>query len=317
MPLIETSTYDGPPLLQKISKHFQTIIPSFRKVADVAYQRERINTADGDFIDVDTIDNNSKNLVVITHGFEGNSHKQYAMGAAKIFSEDGWDVAAWNCRSCSGEMNRVFRMYDHAEIDDISLVVNHFAQKKNYDSIVLVGYSMGGNICLRYGAYNAHEKVKKIIAFSAPLDMKDSLMMLTKRSSFVYRRHFLSNLAAKIAAKALMFPDKLSVTDLDTKDWIDKCAVFFCKVNGYTSMEEFYKRASPNNFLDKIKIPTLIVNALNDPFLGKKCYPFDMVKNLKNVFLETPASGGHCGFISAKDKIFAWSERRALAFAMN
>ena len=317
MPLIEKSTYDGPPLYQRMSKHLQTIIPSFRVVKDVAYQRERINTNDGDFIDVDGIDTGSNKLVIITHGFEGSSHKQYALGTAKIFSESGWDVAAWNCRSCSGEMNRLFKMYDHGNVDDISTVVNHFTRKKNYESIVLVGYSMGGNICLKYGAMNAHEKVKKIIAFSTPLDMKESLVALTKPSAFVYRRYFLSNLAEKVLAKTQMFPDKLSAKDFDNKGWIDKCAVFFCKINGYPTMEEFYRHASPNNFLDKIKIPTLIVNALNDPMLGEKCYPYEVIKKLQNVFLETPKLGGHCGFISAKDKIFAWSERRALAFALN
>ena len=317
MPLIEKSTYDGPPFYQKLNKHLQTIIPSFRVVKDVPYQRERINTGDGDFIDVDCIDAGSNKLVVITHGFEGSSRKQYALGTAKIFSEAGWDVAAWNCRSCSGEMNRLFKMYDHGDVEDISTVVNHFAAKKNYDSVVLVGYSMGGNISLKYGAMNAHEKVKKIIAFSTPLDMKDSLVALTKPSAFVYRRYFLSNLAEKILAKSQMFPDKLSEQDFDGKGWIDKCAVFFCKINGYATMEEFYKRASPNNFLDKIKVPTLIVNALNDPMLGKNCYPYEVIKNLQHVFLETPKSGGHCGFISATDKIFAWSERRALAFAVN
>ena len=123
----------------------------FRRVKGVDYQRERIETADEDFLDLDWLRNavSSRRLVVITHGLESNSKASYCMGTAKFFVQNGWDALAWNCRSCSGEMNRNFRMYHHGDTEDISAIVQHALSTGCYDTIVLVGYSMGGNITLK------------------------------------------------------------------------------------------------------------------------------------------------------------------------
>jgi len=150
MPIINQSTYPGPPSYL-FNGHLQTIVPSvFRKVEGVAYERERFLLADGDFVDIDWLDTRSKKLVVLTHGLEGDSGRHYIKGTAKLFSQNGWDVLAWNCRSCSGEMNKAFRLYNHGEIGDISELINHALRTKHYEKIVLVGYSMGGNISLKY-----------------------------------------------------------------------------------------------------------------------------------------------------------------------
>lgn len=150
MPIINQSTYPGPPRYL-FNGHLQTIVPSvFRKVEGVVYERERFFLSDGDFVDIDWLDTRSKKLVVLTHGLEGDSGRHYIKGTAKLFSQNGWDVLAWNCRSCSGEMNKAFRLYNHGEIGDISELINHALRTKHYEKIVLVGYSMGGNISLKY-----------------------------------------------------------------------------------------------------------------------------------------------------------------------
>jgi predicted alpha/beta-fold hydrolase len=106
MPIIRNSSYKKAPFFQ-FNGHLQTIIPGiFRKVKNVNYQRERLELEDQDFLDLDWINNESQSLVLLSHGLEGNSDRQYIKGAAKLFSRNGWDVLAWNCRSCSGEMNR-------------------------------------------------------------------------------------------------------------------------------------------------------------------------------------------------------------------
>ena len=106
MPLIVESSYRPPAYL--LNGHWETIIPStFRKITDVAYQRERLELADGDFLDLDWLKQSSAKLVIISHGLEGSSERHYAKGMAKFFYRHGWDALAWNCRGCSGEMNRL------------------------------------------------------------------------------------------------------------------------------------------------------------------------------------------------------------------
>ena len=116
MPVIPHSSYPGPPAYLR-NGHLQTVVPSvFRKVKGVDYERERLELPDGDFLDLDWLDSRSKRLLIVTHGLEGDSHRHYVKGTAKLFSAAGWDVLAWNCRSCSGEMNRAFRLYNHGEM---------------------------------------------------------------------------------------------------------------------------------------------------------------------------------------------------------
>ena len=124
MPLVY-SAYPGPPAYQ-YNGHLQTIVPSLtRRVTGVTYERERLILADGDFVDLDWVDNAQNRLVILTHGLEGDSNRQYIRGTARLFSQHNYDVLAWNCRSCSGEMNRAFRLYNHGEIGDISEVIDH------------------------------------------------------------------------------------------------------------------------------------------------------------------------------------------------
>lgn len=315
MPLIEKSAYKGPPFYQ-FNKHLQTILPAFRNVQGVHYKRERINTPDGDFLDLDWIDNKNGRLIVLTHGLEGNSHRPYIMGMSKIFSEHGWDVLAWHCRSCSGQMNRNFQLYNHGDVEDISVVVNHAFAKHKYKEIVLAGFSMGGNISLKYAALRAHPSVSKVMAFSAPLDMRTSTAVLDDPSNRIYQKIFRSRLLPKIEMKAQLFPDRLDIEEIRRRtDWNFQCETFFCTVNGYKSLDDFYEQGSAVNFISQIKIPTLIVQAQNDPMLTKECLPVKLAKEHPKIYLETPQYGGHCGFTMKENRALAYSEVRSLAFA--
>ena len=313
MPLIEKSSYTRPPF-HHFNGHIQTIFPAFRKVKGVTYERERINTPDGDFLDLDWIKNNSNNLVILTHGFEGNSGRPYILGMAKIMSENGWDVLSWNCRSCSGEMNRAFEMYNHGNIDDIDHVVKHAVSTKNYSEITLIGFSMGGNISLKYASLKAHPSVKRVVAFSAPLDMKSSTELLGEKHNWLYRLNFEKKLQPKLVEKIALFPDKLIQTDITHKDWNAQLHTYFCKINGYSDLETFYSIGSALNFIPKLDIPALIVQAKNDPLLSPECFPYDLATEHPHIYLETPTDGGHCGFPLAGDKKYSWAEYRALEF---
>ncbi|GAB2571472.1 YheT family hydrolase [Spirosoma areae] len=319
MPLI-SSAYPGPPAYQ-YNGHLQTIIPGLtRHVANLSYERERLTLADGDFVDLDWVDTGRKRLVLLTHGLEGDSNRQYIRGTAKLFARHHYDILAWNCRSCSGEMNRAFRLYNHGEIGDFGEVIAHALQTKQYEEVVLIGYSMGGNITLKY--LGVHGKtlpdvIKRGMAISAPTDLGASAGLLDRPANRFYRNRFMKKLVAKLSYKAKQFPGRLDMSKLKQVNlWRDFDEFFSAPVNNYRDAEDFYTQASAVNFMSGIAVPTLLLNAQNDPLLSPECSPGWLAKTHPHIFLETPRLGGHVGFQLTRDT-HTYAERRALAFAQN
>ncbi|MEZ0542313.1 YheT family hydrolase [Fibrella arboris] len=319
MPVIP-SAYTGPPRFQ-YTAHLQTIIPSVtRRIPGVFYQRERFNLADGDFVDLDWLRApHNKRLVVLTHGLEGDSQRHYMRGTARLFHEQQYDALAWNCRSCSGEMNRAFRLYNHGEIGDIGEVIGYALRQKQYDEVVLVGYSMGGNISLKYAGVHGVDlpaAISRVIAISAPVDLKASASLLDLPRNRFYRNRFMKKLAAKMAQKAALFPGRLDMGRLkQVRVWKDFDNWFSAPVNSYRDADDFYEQASAVNFMPGLTVPTLLLNAQNDPLLSPECSPVWLTEHLPHFFLETPRLGGHVGFMTPHN-LFSYAERRALAFAM-
>ena len=317
MPLIQKSSYRRSRLLR--NGHLETIYPAiFRKIEGVDYERERLTLSDGDFVDLDWLDNGSLNLILLTHGLEGNSGKQYVKGMAKFFYEEKkWDVLAWNCRSCSGEINRAQRMYHHGETGDIGEVIQHALRRKNYHTIVLAGFSMGGNISMKYlGVHgkNKPEPIRACIAFSSPTDLEAGAEVLDHPSNFIYRRRFLHYLKIKIEKKNEQHPGVLDLTNFkNIKTWRDFDEYFSAPLNQFQDAAEFYRMASAKNFMAGTVVPTLLVSAKNDPILPPACYPKNICERHEHIFLEMPKHGGHVGFWKPGEK-YAWSERRAAAF---
>ena len=133
------------------SPHLETIFPALvRRVTLKPYTRERITTPDNDFLDLDWLQQGSDKLIIISHGLEGNTQRAYVKGMAKAFHNRGYDVLAWNFRGCSDEMNRQLRFYHSGATDDLNTVVNHVADKKSYKNITLLGFSLGGNLTLKF-----------------------------------------------------------------------------------------------------------------------------------------------------------------------
>lgn len=316
MPIIHKSSYTGPPFYQ-FNGHLQTILPGMFRKVEVSYERERFTLSDGDFVDLDWHVHNRHRLALLSHGLEGNSERPYIKGMAKLFAEHGWDVLAWNCRSCSGEMNRNFRLYNHGEIGDFGEVIEHINRTKNYDQIVLIGFSMGGSITLKYLGVHGNQipdNITKAVAFSTPCDLKSGAEILNEPQNKIYRNRFLKKLKIKLAAKAAQFPGKLDLTKLeDVQIWRDFDNFFSAPVNGYRDADDFYTQASARNFISGITIPTLLVNAQNDPILTPLCSPVEICEPHPHIFLETPRQGGHVGFELPR-KQYMWSEYRALAF---
>ena len=214
-------------------------------------------------------------------------------------------------------MNRNQRMYHHGDIDDIDSVIQQVVATKNYSTIGLVGFSMGGNITLKYLGVHGSKlpiSIKGGVAISAPCDLTTSAELLDHPSSYFYKQKFFRKLAKKMELKAQQFPGVIDMAKLkDVKKWKDFDEYFSAPINGFASAQAFYDQASSIHFLEGIQLPTLLVNAWNDPILSDECYPTQIAQSHPYLFLESPKRGGHVSFVLSK-QIHSWIEHRALAF---
>jgi predicted alpha/beta-fold hydrolase len=315
MPLIETDY--KPPLFFK-NRHVNTIYSSlFRKTKPLSFKRKRIETLDEDFLDIDLIENGSRKIVILCHGLEGSSDSKYIQATAKLLSLNGYSVAAMNYRFCSGEINRQLVTYHSGKTDDLHTVINFVLP--NYDSVYLVGFSLGGNLILKYngdGLFSLSPKIKANVAISVPVDLKGSSISLKRFENILYRWRFLRTLSKKMHLKHQQFPNELDVAPLKkVKTLTDFDDFFTSKINGFKDAEDYYLKASSKQFISNISKPTLLINALDDPFLSESCFPISEAKENSNFFLMTPFQGGHVGFIS--EGAFYWSEYQILNFLNN
>lgn len=299
--------------------HLQTILPSlFRKIS-VDYFRERLELPDGDFLDIDWSRKGSSKLVIITHGLEGDSTRHYVTGMAKIANDSGFDALGWNCRSCSGEINRLPRFYHHGDAEDLRFVIEYAASTGTYDEIYLVGFSMGGSLTLRYLGEKpnlVHPTVQKALAASVPLDLPTSVRELAKSGKRFYMKRFIKKLHKKIEEKELMFPNHpiLTAKNYHTiRNFEDFDSRYTAPLHGYIDCHDFYAKASVKPLLKNIVVPSLIVQAENDPFLTPECLELGEATQNTALQLILTKNGGHVGFVQ-KDKVHTWVEERALAF---
>jgi len=316
MPILE-STYTPPYLFRNY--HISTIYAAkLRRVKTVPQTRERLKLEDGDFIDIDWSSANScksNKVLVILHGLDGNAQRPYVLGLAHHFNHHGWDVAAINFRGCSGEINRLYKSYNAGASDDLNKVITNILSKKKYDSIAINGFSLGGNLLLKYlGEGNDLPKeLKAAVAISAPCDLYASLKKLEEGRNWLYSKRFVMQLKKQLFLREKHFPEEI------TKEQISKCTnlyaideLYTSQAHGYANALEYYEKSSALSFLPNITTPTLLINAKNDGFLSENSSPIAIAKNSSNFYLETPDYGGHVGFLQKKEATY--TEERALKF---
>ena len=316
MPVLNSS-YTPPHLFK--NGHFSTIYPNlFRKVNGVQQTRERVELDDGDFIDLDwsyAPGKSTEKLSVIIHGLEGNAQRQYMVGLAKHLNQNGWDTALVNLRNCSGEVNRLYRSYNAGVTEDVARILHHILNTQQYSAITLCGFSLGGNLVLKYIGENRTlpTELQAAMAISAPCDLYNSLQEINKPKNFVYEQRFIKHLKAKLYERQVVFPEHISKSQIkQCKSLIDIDNLYTSKAHGYKDAIDYYTQCSSKQFLKNIAIPTLILNAENDSFLGDQCYPYTEAKKNNHVFLEVPVYGGHVGFYSSESVYY--NEKRALEF---
>lgn len=313
MPLIQS---EFRPAFFLRNAHAQTILGAFiRGWQRLRFESERLELADGDFLDLRWIRRSHDRLAILSHGLEGTAHQGYIREIAAKLEKAEWDVLAWNFRGCGDEPNRLVRMYHSGATEDLRAVIDYVAP--SYASIALIGFSLGGNLTLKYlGEAPPHSAVRTGVAISAPVDLAAGARMLdTRWANRIYLRRFISSLIAKVEAKALRFPDQISAEgsrSLRTfKEFDDR---YTSRLHGFRDAADYWQQASSRQYLSGITVPTLLLNAQDDPFLGAECFPYEEAKQNPLFYLETPAAGGHLGFLEFAGGLRSWLEPRIAEF---
>lgn len=320
MPLVASSAHRPSAFL--FNGHLQTIVPStLRRVQGVAYKRERLELPDEDFVDLDWSlagSGPARRLGIISHGLEGDSGRPYVRGMARALNQAGFDALAWNYRGCGGETNRLLRSYHLGDTADLAAVVRHAVGGRGYQELFLTGFSAGGNVTLKYlgeDAARVPPQVRRAAVFSVPTDLKASSVHISRWQNKVYLRRFMASLRGKIREKAAHLPGQLDVTPLDSlRNFPEFDEHYTAPLNGFASADAYYAHAAAGQYLSGIRLPTLLVNALNDPFLPASCYPRATAEASACFYLETPLAGGHVGFAEGAPSGEYYSERRAVDF---
>lgn len=287
--------YDAPLWLP--SGHLQTIYPALciQKSA-VAFRRERWQAHDGDFIDVDFVDGvPGRPFVVLFHGLEGSSDSHYARALMAALAVRGWSGAVPHFRGCSGELNLAPRFYHSGDANEVDWIVRRLRPRAT-GKFYATGVSLGGNALLRWLGESQHqaELVDAACAVSAPLDLARGGQSLSSGLNMIYTRMFLQSLKPKCLAKLDQFPGLFDRAALmAARDLYAFDNVVTAPLHGYRDTDDYWHRASAKHVLGDITVPTLVLNALNDPFLPGRYLPRQASKQ---VTLDYPAHGGHVGF---------------------
>ncbi len=321
MPIV-TSNFVPPPLIA--GGHLQTLWPvMLRPRPELAYERERLELADGDWIDLDWAlaagpgGARSDRVALVIHGLEGHSRRKYVLGMARALLAGGWDVCAMNHRGCSGEPNRLARTYHSGETGDVHAALTRAVSRGGYGRAALVGFSMGGNQVAKYLGEDpgrVPEAVCGGVAVSAPLDLASCVRVLERGASRLYQAYLMRSLKEKIRAKHAAFPAELPLDGLDAmRDFREFDDAYTAPLNGFADAEDYYARNGGGRTLGAVRVPLLVINAKDDPFLGPECYPWDAAGRNAALFLEAPEHGGHVGFVP-RGGWPSWAEVRAVKF---
>jgi predicted alpha/beta-fold hydrolase len=279
------------------SVHFSTMYPyGFRKIRHPYFQRERYITFDNDFVDLDFVYKGSTNCAILLHGLEGSSSSQYIKAITQSLAETDIDICAMNHRSCSGELNLNTTMYHSGFTEDLHMIIEKL--KSKYNKILLIGYSLGGNVILKYlGNHGQVSSVVAAAAISSQVELTSSSAMLNHWKNKAYVIQFLSTLKNKAYAKERQHPGCINVKNIRrlTSLYAYDNEVT-ARLHNFKSANDYYEKASSKSQLHFIKTPTLLVNAQNDSFLAKECFPYEEAKHHQYFHLLAPKYGGHVGF---------------------
>jgi uncharacterized protein len=295
--------------------HLQTLWnPFFRRAPRLARQRERLWLADGDFIDLDWHGPHeaSAPLVLVLHGLTGSSSSLYVLGLQQQLAARGWASVAINWRGCSGEPNLLPRAYHSGASDDLAEVIGHLQAKRPLAPLYAVGYSLGGNVLLKYlGESGIGSPLRKAVAVSVPFRLDQCADRIGLGFSRVYQAHFMKAMVAYVKDKQQRFQHEGLTEHLGAlqrlgplqgmRTFWDFDGRFTAPLHGYADAEDYYRRASSRYFLGQIRTRTLIIQSSDDPFVFPHSVP-PSAELSASTRLELHRRGGHVGFIGGSPR---------------
>jgi uncharacterized protein len=307
LPLIES---DYKPPWYWDNQHLQTIVPNrLRRVQYSPYVIEPIALND-EVIDVYWSRVGSDTAIIVAHGLGGHVHRPYVRGMIRTLNRAGFDACAWHVWNTDRDESPHIRHGGWTE--GLRNLVARLSDR--YARIGLVGFSLGGNVVLKYlGEERETCGVVGAVAISVPCDLENACYRISEPVNRVYLNSFLKSLKRNIRRKAAVIPDRVSVDGLDRiRNLIDFDNRYTAPLNGFVDAHDYYGKASSLSFLPDISTSTLLINAQNDPFLTESCYPTEVCESSRYLSLETPESGGHVGFPMGRGRY--WSEERTVTF---
>jgi predicted alpha/beta-fold hydrolase len=303
--------------------HVQTIGGRLlRRFPDVAFRRERLDLPDGDFVDLDFAPSAdaSAPLVLLLHGLEGSARRGYALNTYRELAARGLAAVGMNFRSCSGEPNRTARFYHSGDTEDLRFVLQHLRAQAPKRKLGAIGFSLGGNALVKYlgeEGERARATLGAAVAVSVPFDLAAGARLLDNtRMGRFYTRTFLKTLRAKAALKRELIAQRC---DLDRivrarSFWeFDDAAT--APLHGFAGADDYYARSSSARFIGNVKVPLLVLQSEDDPFLPANAIPRAAMNKNSNITSVITKRGGHVGFISgtpARPKF--WAEEQAARF---
>ena len=300
------------------SAHLQTIYaPLFRRAPRIPLRRERIELRDGDFIDIDWTPGPAGPLVLVLHGLEGSSDSKYARGILSAILANGWRGAVMHFRGCSGEPNRLDRSYHSGDTGDLADVVEMLQARDDVSTIVAVGYSLGGNVLLKWlGETGREAPLAAAVAVSAPYTLSLAADRLAGGLSRVYQGRLIREMCTKLRRK---FAERDAPIDLDaaygSRNFWEFDDRVTAPLHGFADVHDYYTRSSSRQHLGGIGIPTLILHARDDPFMTPDVVP-SPAELSPSTELEVSERGGHVGFVhgTLPWRPRFWQEERIPAF---
>lgn len=302
--------------------HLQTLWgPLFRPIARPRFGRERIDTSDGDFLDLDWCASPGAHapLVVILHGLEGSSSSHYVAGLCAEAAARGLRAVVMHFRSCSGELNRAPRLYHSGETSDLDAVLARLIAREPSVRLGLVGVSLGGNVALKWLGERGDavdERVVAAAAISTPFDLAVCATALDAGLCRVlYTASFLRTMKPKVAAKTHLYDGRIDLASVRrARTFAQYDRLVTAPIFGFADERDYWTQSSSRPFLPEIRRPALLINARNDPFVPVRALPAAEVARSPWLEAAFVPEGGHVGFLEGPRGRRSWAERTALDF---
>lgn len=307
--------------------HTQSLAGNFlRSKKWISLRRKRLDTPDGDFVDIDFADVRGASwaqlgegapIVLVLHGLEGSSNSGYMYESYRQLAKMGLRPVGINHRSCSEQMNRTLRLYHAGFTDDILLVLAYLKETFPTVPIGLMGFSLGANMLLKLLGQSGEEALAAAgVAISPPFDMVKGSAIFNEGEGKFYSRVFLRRLQQKVRVKLTQFPDEPALhAALQAKTVWEFDDVATAPLFGFAGADDYYRRNGSGQFLGAIARPTLILRSLDDPFFANDV-PLEVIERNPNVVAELTQYGGHCAFVGRGNngRFQFWSEQQGARF---